>query len=187
MDLIPVVVKRCSFLPFIMFFLLLLLFNESRHLSAQEAFHALFYSICERASRTTEEYLPFLPLQSKASARLWLRRVWNCCLLVVQTWLLSDLSPFIFPWKCVILEDNLLLGLWTAHQPQTVCTRQTVICPFEKEQPLCNLMQSFHGQTFHKVIHASGSLISIRVLPDKCADHRNITGSQIQVGMDHEY
>lgn len=81
----------------------------------------------------------------KSVGHLWLQRGWNCCLLGVQTWLLSDLRPFIFQRKRVISEDNLLLRLWTAHQPLAVCSGPTVICRFEKEQRLCNLMQGFYG------------------------------------------
>lgn len=132
LDHIPVVVKLCSFLSGFRRFihsLLLPFFYACERRSVQEAFHAVFYSICEGKchTHTTQGYLCSLPSPIRSARHLWLQQGWNCCLPGIRTRLSSDYSTFIFLRNCVISADNLPLRLRTAHQPLTVCSAPTII------------------------------------------------------------
>ncbi len=144
LDRVPVVVKLCSFLSgfhrFIHSLLLPFFYACERH-SVQEAFHAVFYSICERECHThthTHTHTQhrgicvLYPLQSEASDIFDYSRAEIGVYRGIRTRLSSDFSAFIFLRNCVISADNLPLRQWTAHQPLTVCSAPTIIYSFEK-------------------------------------------------------
>lgn len=62
--------------------------------------------------------------------------------------------PFISLRNYVILDDNLPLRLWTAHQPLTVCSCPTIIYSFEREHWFPGIMHGFYGQTFPNMLFA---------------------------------
>ncbi len=134
LDRVPVVVKLCSFLSSFRWFihsLLLPFFFACEHRSMQEAFHAVFYSICEGHTHThthTQRVFVFsLPSPIRSARHLWLQQGWNCCLPGHQDQTFFWFQAFIFLRNSVISADNLPLRLWTAHQPLTVCSAPTII------------------------------------------------------------
>ncbi len=133
LDRVPVVVKLCSFLSSFRWFihsLLLPFFFACEHRSMQEAFHAVFYSICEGHTHThthTTGICVLYPLQSEAPDIFDYSRAEIAVYRGIRTRLSSDFSAFIFLRNCVISADNLPLRLWTAHQPLTVCSAPTII------------------------------------------------------------